>query len=171
MVVFLDYDGVVNTIIWEYNPETNKYRADYSFPRRNKVNNYQAVQWLSELCIKYGIDIVVTSTWRMSENYKECLINSGLRDGIKILGKVPEVSTNKCVQTLRAEQINQYLKANPEIGNQFIILDDDYVDVSAYGYNNKDHFIRCRTNAGFGLEEFEEAVKKVEFLKSLKGGN
>lgn len=27
--------------------------------------------------------------------------------------------------------------------------------------------IRCRTNAGFGLEEFEEAEKKVEFLKSL----
>ena len=80
-VVFLDYDGVVNNIIWD--PE--KGRADYSHPFMGKVNNFQACQWLSEFCEKYDYKIVVTSSWRLYPNYKECLIAGGLRDDIEIL--------------------------------------------------------------------------------------
>ena len=61
-VVFLDYDqdGVVNTSMWN----GKGTRCTYNFPSDNKVNNFQAVQWLSEACQKFHYDIVVTSTWR-----------------------------------------------------------------------------------------------------------
>lgn len=158
MVMFLDYDGVVNTIQWFWNEKTKKFEANYGYPRDNKVNNFQAVQWISELCQRYDIDIVVTSTWRMWDNYKDCLINGGLRDGIKILGKV-------AVNSLRREdQINNYLVKNPDIGDKFIIIDDDEIVMEPCGYKTKDHFIQCFTNAGFCLEKFEEAERKVRKL-------
>lgn len=163
MVMFLDYDGVVNTIQWVYNKETNKYENNYGYPRQGKVNNWQAVQWISELCQKFNIDIVVTSTWRMWENYKECLINGGLRRDIKILGRISSADG----WLSRAEQIQRYLVEHPEINNKFIIIDDDYVDMMPFNYDNAKHFIQCSTNAGFGLEEFEKAKEIVENL--LKG--
>lgn len=42
-------------------------------------------------CLKYNYSIVVTSTWRFDKNYKECLINVGLRPGIEILGRTKEI--------------------------------------------------------------------------------
>lgn len=159
MIMFLDYDGVVNTIQWDFNSEAKGYECRYGYPFDNKVNNWQAVQWISELCQKYNIDIVVTSTWRMWDNYKDCLINGGLRRDIKVLGKIP---LNNDLS--RAEQIQEYLTKHPEINNKFIIIDDDYVDMTPFNYDNAKHFIQCSTNAGFGLEEFERAKEIVENL-------
>lgn len=45
-VIFLDYDGVVNTPMWD----TDGKHCSYAHPGDNKVNNFQAVQWLSEAC-------------------------------------------------------------------------------------------------------------------------
>ena len=84
-VVFLDYDGVVNNIVWDAEGK----RADYGSASSKKVNDFQAVQWVSEFCEKFGYDIVVSSTWRLWEWYKEALINGGLRDGINIVGCTP----------------------------------------------------------------------------------
>ena len=54
-VVFLDYDGVVNTPMWELRDGKWKYRHHQTYD--GKVNNQQAVQWVSEFCEKYGYDI------------------------------------------------------------------------------------------------------------------
>lgn len=69
-VVFLDYDGVVNTPMWN----ADGTRCSFGFPQDNKVNNFQCVQWVSEFCQKFNYSIVVSSTWRLDDNYKECLI-------------------------------------------------------------------------------------------------
>ena len=79
--------GVVNNPIWDEAGKT----CNYSWPSLGKVNNFQAVQWLSEACLKFGYDIVITSTWRDTANYAECLINGGLRKGIEILGKTDDL--------------------------------------------------------------------------------
>lgn len=143
-VVFLDYDGVVNNIIW--NAEGT--RADYSHPFMGKVNNWQAVQWLSEFCEKYNYKIVVTSSWRLYPNYKECLVAGGLRDGIEILG---------CIGTsleTRGDEIMEYLHQHPKI-KKWLVLDDE--DCSEEHPEIAEHQVLCLTNAGFGLEQFEEA--------------
>ena len=112
-IVFLDYDGVVNTIIWDADGK----HADYNHPKDNKVNDFQAVQWLSEFCQKYDYSIVVTSSWARKPNYKECLINGGLREGIEILGCVSVFDFD------RPQAIRDYLAEHPEIMDEIEEVD------------------------------------------------
>ena len=141
-VVFLDYDGVVNIPMWDDEGKS----CNYGHPFGGKVNSFQAVQWVSEFCQKFNYSIVVTSTWRTSRNYKECLINGGLRDGIKILGK-----TDRLDNKSRGDEIQKYLDEHPEIEN-FIIFDDE----SDMG-DLMDHLVKCNSVVGFTLVEFENA--------------
>ena len=136
-IVFLDYDGVVNTPIWD--PETGNCR--YGQPWDNKVNNYQACQWLSEFCEKYNYDIVVTSTWRIGDNYIDCLYNGGLRKTVKVLGRTVRLNN-------RAEEIMDYLKNHKDI-NKFIIVDDEVIGKPFVG-----HTVLTRGDVGFNEEEF-----------------
>ncbi len=142
-VVFLDYDGVVNTPIWSR--RSGQWVCRYNFPDDNRVNNLQAVQWVSEFCEKYGYSIVVTSTWRSDGNYKECLINGGLREGIKILGRTP-LSRGWA----RGEEISRWLSRHPEV-ESYLVFDDDPIP------EHKDCQVLCRSSAGFREEEFYKA--------------
>ena len=118
-VVFLDYDGVVNVPMWNDKGTSSRY----NFPSDGKVNNFQAVQWLSEACQKFHYDIVVTSTWRSHANYKECLINGGLRDGIQILGKTVSLSyEHPYPEKTRGWEIKKYLEEHPEIKYYVILI-------------------------------------------------
>lgn len=141
-VVFLDYDGVVNIPMWDDNGE----HCNYGHPFGGKVNCFQAVQWVSEFCQQFDYSIVVTSSWRMSKNYKECLINGGLRKGIKILGR-----TRRLDDKHRGDEIQEYLDRHPEI-DKFIIFDDE-TDMG----HLKDHLLKCNSVVGFTLVEFENA--------------
>lgn len=138
-VLFLDYDGVVNTPMW--NEDGTKCR--YNFPSDGKVNNFQAVQWVSEFCKKFAYHIVVTSTWRLDNNYKECLINGGLRNGIEILGRTESLN-NKC----RGEEIKLYLEAHPEIESYIIVDDED--DILE---EQRPFFVETDGYFGFGLAD------------------
>ena len=153
-VVFLDYDGVVNTPMWNEKGTI----CSYGFPKQGKVNNFQAVQWLSEACQKFHYDIVVTSTWRLADNYKECLINGGLRSGIEILGRTPSFSGQP-----RGAEIKAYLEEHPEI-TYYVIVDDE-ADILP---EQCGHFILTDGDTGFNLQEF----KKFEeiYIKDLAQG-
>lgn len=123
----------------------------YNFPSDGKVNNFQAVQWLSEACKKFHYDIVVTSTWRTHANYQECLINGGLREGIEILGKTEKLS----VETgwARGHEIQKYLDDHPEI-KYFMIVDDEYVPINE---TQKMHFIQTKDDfGGFNFYDFQK---------------
>lgn len=144
-VIFLDYDGVVNTPMW--NDKGTK--CTYNFPSDGKVNNFQAVQWISECCQKFHYDIVVTSTWRKTANYKDCLINGGLRSGIEILGR-----TDDLWDTCRGDEIAKYLTDHPEIKYYMIIDDED--DMLP---DQKEHFIQTNGNVGFNLADFTHFEK------------
>lgn len=142
-IIFLDYDGVVNTPIWN-----SDGRCGFNFPDDGKVNNYQAVMWLNELCKKEkNIKIVVTSTWRYccneSVTYKDCLYNGGLNKDIEIIG-----CTDWFGNQTRTEEIKSYLEKHKEIKN-YIILDDEEV--------SDPRFIKCNPGYGFGIEEFNKA--------------
>lgn len=139
-IVFLDYDGVVNTPMWN----EQGTHCSYGFPGDGKVNNFQAVQWLSEACQKFHFDIVVTSTWRLDENYKECLINAGLRHGIEIRGKTPRLKDKT-----RGDEIQHYIDAHPEI--EYYIIVDDEDDLLPNQMNN---FIQTDGDVGFALKDF-----------------
>ena len=152
-VVFLDYDGVVNTPMWDKDGK----RCRYNYAYDNAVNNFQAVQWLSEFCQKYDFDIVVTSSWRFSHNYKECLINGGLREGINIIDATPILSWART----RGEEIAKYLKEHPEV-EYYIIFDDDDDMENDLGFCLKEHFIQCVPEAGITMREFRIACRMYE---------
>ena len=151
-VVFLDYDGVVNTPMWDVYGK----RCTYNFPEDNSVNNFQCVQWVSEFCQKYGYSIVVTSTWRTDDNYIDCLKNGGLRDGVEVLGKTP---VHRNDYGSRGSEIHEYLAEHPEISH-FLIFDD--YDDFYYTPDLYDHLVECDTATGFGLNEYYKAKRMHE---------
>lgn len=153
-ILFLDYDGVVNTPMWD----DNGTHFGFGFPEDNKVNNFQCVQWVSEFCEKYRFSIVVTSTWRFSTPfYKECLYNGGLRKTIEIVGcTLVDNSFN------RELEIASYLAMHKDI-KKYLIFDDstDFILL-------KDHVIKCETELGFNITKYAEAQ---ELYKKLYGNN
>lgn len=153
-ILFLDYDGVVNTLMWN-NKGT---KCSYNYPQDGKVNNFQAVQWVSEFCQQCHYSIVVTSTWRKDRNWRECLINGGLRNGIEILG-CTDITDGK-----RGEEIKSYLKQHPEI--KYYIIVDDENDMLA---EQQSHFVQTDTLIGFGIREYQQCVKIYEKDKGRGG--
>ena len=159
-VIFLDYDGVVNTPMWN----DKGTHCSYNFPSDGKVNNFQAVQWISECCQKFHYDIVVTSTWRMKDNYKDCLINGGLRPGIEILGRTEDL-WHQDHDTCRGDEIAKYLADHPEI-NYYMIVDDEDDMLP----EQKDHFIQTNGDVGFSLADFVR-FEKIYMQDIGRGGS
>ena len=143
-ILFLDYDGVVNTPMW--NPDGKRCR--YNMPEDGKVNNFQAVQWVSEFCEKFGFAIVVTSDWRRDSNWLECLVNGGLRETVKVIDKTGEDKT-------RGREIDNWLKEHPEVEYYYILDDLDQVMGK-----QKPHFIQTDPSVGFSMTEFMRLRKK-----------
>ena len=161
MIIFLDYDDVVNSPMWRWDEEKNKFRCNYNFPRDNEVNNRQAVQWISELCQKFDADIVVTSTWRRHKNYKECLINAGLRPGIKILGRIDIDS-----YVYRYELIERYIYEHNISPYDFLVIDDDEYAWQDNAEDGLSRFVKV-TSHSFGITEYFEAEEKIRKLKNF----
>lgn len=162
-VVFLDYDGVVNTPMWD---AAGKH-CRYNFPEDDRVNNFQCVQWVSEFCERYGYDIVVSSTWRMDDNYVDCLKNGGLRDSVRVVGATP---VHRHDNASRGGEILAWLLEHQEVGS-FLIFDDE--DDFAYTPELREHLILCDPTIGFGLTEFYKAKRLHESLenKALAGAD
>lgn len=143
-VVFLDYDGVVNT------PDEN---GNLNYPEQGSVNNYRAVELISRFCKNYDCSVVITSTWKMYENYRECLFQAGLDRDVIILGKIRGASTD------RIKGITEYLKEN-EI-KRYLIFDD----ISDMGAHTK-YLVYCNFDEGFNEKCYNKAVKIELGLKN-----
>lgn len=147
-VVFLDYDGVVNTAMWT--PDGK--HCLFNYPHDGSVNNFQAVQWLSEFCQNCEYSIVVSSTWRTAENYQECLINGGLRDGINILGRTPFLSGSN-----RGAEIKKWIDEHPGVEN-YVILDDDVFN--DFYILHGEHVVQCDVCVGITESTYESMYHK-----------
>lgn len=152
-IIFLDFDGVVNTIYYRYYKRFKKYQMRYATSADKIVNNRQAIQWLNELYDKYPYDIVVTSTWRLHSNCIQILYNSGLNKKIKIIGYTPHLEGKT-----RGEEIKKWIEDNNYINfNNFIILDDD----TDMGDLDK-YLIKCDPYLGFTIYEFNKCIDFFE---------
>lgn len=162
-VVFLDIDGVVNTPWWCFS-QTDGWRSRYNFPEDGQVNNTQAVQWVSEFCLKFRYDLVISSTWRKGitlTTLQNILDQSGLRPGIKVIGKTPcldWINSASKEPAQRGDEISSWLAAHPEI-DRYLIFDDD-CDMGKH----MDHLVKTRCDAGFLEEDYVAAMNKHLFL-------
>ena len=153
-VLFLDYDGVVNNIVWDDEGKC----ATYGWPRDGKVNDFQAVQWVAKLCSQYNFKIVVSSSWRRHDNYIECLYNGGLPKSIEVIGRTEDKATRGL------EIIDWLTNVNRKnyIVKDFIILDDDAFDIE-HNPMLRDHFYHVKGD-GFYYTAYEECVKLCKQL-------
>ena len=100
-VLFLDYDGVVNI-----DPE--------NFGR--DAFDHSCMENVNILCRRFGLKIVVISSWKHYPNRESILYDSGLDPEIRIMGMTETLKT-------REEEIKAYLLEHPSI-RRFLILDD-----------------------------------------------
>ena len=163
-VVFLDFDGVVNTLMIYKEPinikarrllQKDGYYFDLCYPQDKRVSNTTAVLWLEKLCKEFSANIVITSTWRKDyELACESLYNSGLSKDVKIIGKTP------WLDGYRGKEIEAWLKEHP--CPAFVILDDDS-DMKPY----TDHLIKTDTYDGFTFNSYVKAKELLQKQLSL----
>lgn len=148
-VVFLDIDGVVETIYWEkasdgtWSYNVHKYGHE-------ELNNKQAIGWLNELYNKVPYDIVISSSWRYKMNkdqFQELLVKSGFNPNIKVIDTTP------ILYQQRGLEIQKWLDDNNFKG-KFIIIDDD-CDMC----HLRPFLIRCDCQLGFTIYEYQKALE------------
>lgn len=153
-IIFLDYDGVVNNLIFhsiDGEPDFYCEPLDVYSGRDYKVNDFQAVAWLNKICREFNCKIVVSSTWRGRDDYKDCLYNAGFKG--EIIGKTPYL--RGCIYQ-RGLEIQHWLDNNIEYEiEDFIILDDD----SDMCHLEK-HLIKTDTYKGLGFKEYQEICNR-----------
>lgn len=149
-VIFLDFDGVVETIYWEQNGDEWSL---IGFHDDRKLHNTQAIGWLNELYKKVPYDIVVSSTWRMGrtvQELQELITRSGFNKEIKVIGK-----TDVLYQP-RGMEIQKWIDDNKFKG-KFIIIDDDS---DMCGLINV--LVRTDCQLGFTLYDYQKALNLLQ---------
>ena len=164
-ILFLDIDGVVNTLMIYNEPMEECDRGKISrdgyyfvlcYPSDKKVSNKQAVLWLSKTCEYIGCDIVISSSWRMghtTEEIADCLYNSGLSRNIKVIGQTPVIWD---AGSQRGDEIQKWIDDNKFRG-RFFIVDDD-TDMA----HLKNKLIKCDVNTGFNYQQYYDIITLFE---------
>ncbi len=148
-VIFLDIDGVLNS---------HRTAVAFQFELMRKLDPV-AVMMLHRIAKNAQAAIVISSTWRLGEGWKElvwgCLREAGwpwehtsflpLGD-CPIIGRTPK---SLGINTVRGDEIAKWLEDNPEY-NDYIIIDDD----SDMLDNQKDRFIHCDHHVGLAYDQY-----------------
>lgn len=161
-IIFLDIDGVVNTLQIDTSPiPKSKYKEpkdgfyfDICNESDKRVSDRQAIMWLNKLCKTLKADIVISSTWRLNSlSPEQALYNSGLALDINILGYTPWLP-GQC----RGDEIQAWLNDNlPNEDCAIVILDDD----SDMGHL-MEYLVKCNTWHGFKYPEYYQALEIIE---------
>ena len=151
-IIFLDFDGVVETIYWEQD-ENGVWSYNVHKYGRDQLNNKQAIGWLNELYSKVPYDIVVSSSWRIGmtiEELQNLITNSGFNPDIKVVGVTPVLHLQ------RGQEIQTWLDTVSFAG-KFIIIDDD---------SDMCHLlpllVRTDCQLGFTIYDFQKSLKLLQ---------
>jgi hypothetical protein len=125
--VFTDIDGVFNTI--------------------SKVDwNPNSIELYDDLCQKYNLKPVITSTWRTKHTISE------LNRIFEYYGITTPIYDYTPIITSegRGGEIELWLSENQY--DDYLIIDDNVRDIESYGLKN---IVKCRSWLGFTSEEYE----------------
>ncbi|MBK9263799.1 MAG: hypothetical protein IPM54_28850 [Polyangiaceae bacterium] len=117
-VVFLDFDGVLNSL------------SDIAFGLGSSCFNAAAIERLNAIVRRSSAKVVVSSTWRVQHTMDELrvlLANAGF-DG-EIIGCTPVHSHDDArglpdIGFIRCQEIQAWIDAHPTPLTSFVILDD-----------------------------------------------
>ena len=151
-IVFLDFDGVVETIYWEKDKDGTWSYNVHKYGKE-ELNNKQAIGWLNELYNKQPYDVVIDSSWRYNmteEELQDLLIKSGFNPDIKVIGKTPKL------YLARGIEIQRWIDDNNFKG-KFIIIDDDSDMCHLLPF-----LVRCDCQLGFTIYDYQKALKLLQ---------
>ena len=136
--VFLDIDGVLNN--QNHILKLIELLGEKQYCQLNKdlgeiPFDYRSCKWLHKLIKETNADVILSSTWRISKD----LIN-----GIEKYAEIKIKDVTPRLNTIRGEEIQQYLDTHKEITN-YVIIDDDKDMLES----QKDHFVNTDFLNGF----------------------
>jgi len=142
-IVFLDFDGVLNSALFFMTYPGSKERLDPVAVRR-----------LDELVRRAGAKVVVTSTWRIkhsAEALARFLAEAGFSG--EVVGVTPELgAVAACdVGWTRCREIEAWLEEHPSV-SVFVILDDLLLEDLAHAQ------VKTEFEMGLGDEHVEMAM-------------
>jgi hypothetical protein len=124
-IIFTDIDGVLN-------------------PHWRKKWDKKAIKLYNDICNKYDLKPVITSTWRIAHDVKKLqsiFEEQGIN--IKIYDYTPVLYKE------RGLEIKEWLNNNK--CDNFIVLDDRTLDIEPFIEKN---VVKCRSWIGFSEEEY-----------------
>lgn len=142
-VIFLDFDGVINSTTWLMKVDGHT--------SRDKVSE-EMVQRVSRIVDETGAKVVVSSTWRKLHNLEEL---QEILDENGFTGEVidrTEIESDVGVE--RGELIQKWLDQHTYVEN-FVVLDD--VDEMSVIPDEK--FIHTKTSEGLTDEQADRAIE------------
>ena len=151
-IIFLDFDGVVETIYWGKD-EKGVYCYNVHKHRHEELNNKQAIGWLNKLYRRCPYDIVVSSTWRMGmsvEELQNLITRSGFDSAIQVIGKTPVLHQQ------RGLEIQEWIDTT-EFKGRFIIIDDDSDMCHLLS-----RLVCCDCQLGFTIYDYQKALRLLE---------
>jgi len=168
-VLFLDIDGVINTVGaelgFQYMKITPPTLEEQSVFRLSKYFDPACIYYLHTIVEETECKIVISSSWRygasletMKKWFKDPLISNAIIDKTEILhpNKNPD-KVDRQGRIQRGEEILEWLERHPEV-TKFAVLDDDD-DMDAIRHNF------FQTDRMDGLKR-KVAYKVISFLNS-----
>lgn len=155
-VIFLDIDGVLNSMDWFEKTKNSKGHREI---------DPQKVEFLKEIVDETNSKIVLSSTWRglaKNENEEEhpmysYLVNTLRKHGMEIYGHTPYIGQN------RPKEIKAWLEKNKkEEIESFVSLDDDFSEKDYKECGISDCLVKTsfyEKDGGLRQEHVEKAIQ------------
>ena len=146
-VIFLDIDGVLNSS-----------RTAVAFQKEwQRKFDPVAVQMLYRVALNAGAQLVISSTWRLFDDWRSLITGSLVEAGwpldsaITLYSRTTTDSFNTPygMERSRGDEIAEWLNKHPDVID-YIILDDDNDMLDS----QLSRFIQCDSNVGFGWEQW-----------------
>lgn len=154
-IIFLDFDGVLNSHKWV---KANEHLLNSQTLFMHTDVDREAVARVDRLCKETGAKVVVSSTWRLFnslERLQEILKNHGFTG--EVIGRTPRLGGK------RGSEISQWLNEHGPV-ESFVILDDD---------SDMVHLMHKLVQTTFDLglqDEHVELAKALLLAETSEGG-
>lgn len=165
-VIFLDFDGVINSAYY-----------------KNLKGTEEKIKILAEICKKYNCKVVISAAAKNAIDEKTLEIDEECewvksvfelfkKYGIECIGRTPNVikrlSTNSYIMIWKEDEIRLYLFRHPEI-EHFCVIDDDTINPQSSDLNKlREYLVKTEFYTEKGTDEglLEEHSSQVgEILK------
>lgn len=145
-IIFLDVDGVLNSMKFDRWLQDHHMKQYYGY----ELLDQNALLNLQDIVFVTGANIVLSSSWRLSNSCCERLSQQLLPYGLQFIDKTV------CLrQEDRGEEIKEWLSRHSEV-DHFVILDDedDFEDKKL-----KKHFVQTTFDSGLLEEHVNKAIE------------